>query len=122
MEGYTQCISMKKIRLPLARGRAHTLGREVTMSLEVVASVYTLAVLAALLLLYYFHAQAWYFHALSVILGLGLGFVQMPPQWAGPALDLTVGFFFILLMLWGLGAPFFKGSSHHANHHVDKHA
>ena len=46
----------------------------------------------------------------------------MPPEWAGPVLDMTVGFFFILFMLWGLGAPFFKGSSHHVYHHVDKHA
>lgn len=92
------------------------------MSLAVVASVYILAVLTALLLLYFFHAQAWYLHALSVLAALGIGLVQMPPEWAGPVLDMTVGFFFILFMLWGLGAPFFKGSSHHVHHHVDKHA
>ena len=88
------------------------------MSLAVVASVYTLAVLAALLLLYFFHAQHWYLHALSVAVALGIGLVRMPEQWAGPALDLTIGFFFILFMLWGLGAPFFRDSSHHVHHHA----
>lgn len=78
------------------------------MSGGLVGSVYICAVLLALALLYFLRATHWYFHGLSVAAALALGLVKMPPEWHSAALDLAIGFLFVLLMVWGLGAPFFR--------------
>jgi hypothetical protein len=83
-----------------------------------VAVTYGLSVTIALLALHFFHARHWYWHALSMGVAVALGVVKFPEQWAGPALDLTVGFFFVLFAVWGLGAPFFR----QPHHPVHKHA
>lgn len=62
------------------------------------------AVLAPLGFLYFFHAQRWYWHALSVLAALGLGSLSPPP----PIPDLLLGFIFGFLMVWGIAAPFFR--------------
>lgn len=62
------------------------------------------AVLAPLALLYYFRAQHWYWHALSVLAALALGSISPPP----PIPDLLLASVFAFLMLWGVAAPFFR--------------
>lgn len=88
------------------------------MSPLLVAFTYGLAVTIALLLLHFFHMRHWYWHALSIAAAIGLGTVHMPEQWAGPALDLTTGFFFVFLAVWGLAAPFFREPHGHVHRHA----
>ena len=72
----------------------------------------------AFLLLYFFHAH-WYWHVISVIAGLSIGFVPphlipVPMAW-GVTRDITIGCVFIFLMVWGLCAPLFH---HHQRPHA----
>lgn len=80
-----------------------------------VALVYGSALVLAFVLLYFFHTR-WYWHALSVVAALALGFVppDIVPIPAGVTRDLAVGFLFLLLIVWGLGAPLFY--KHHEMH------
>jgi hypothetical protein len=73
--------------------------------------VYTSALLVALVLLYFFHAR-WYWHVLSVIVALTIGFlppnlIPLPLAW-GTTRDLIIGWVFVFLMAWGLCAPLFR--------------
>ena len=70
-----------------------------------VALVYGSAVVLAVIVVYEFRTK-WYWHALSVVAGLAVGLTPPPERWRPP--DLLVGFVFIFLMAWGLGAPFFR--------------
>lgn len=74
--------------------------------------VYASAALLAFSLLYIFQHRAWYWHAISVLAALAVGLTPPPADWSAPEYDLTVGFLFILLLLWGIGAPFFPGPRH----------
>ena len=53
-------------------------------------------------LLYRFHAQAWYWHMLSLVTALGIGLMPLPWSGGDPAADLMVGFVFSLLFVWGI--------------------
>lgn len=70
-----------------------------------VALVYGSALILAVVLVYEFRTK-WYWHALSVAAGLAVGLTPPPQGWQPP--DLAVGFVFVFLMAWGLGAPFFR--------------
>ena len=83
-----------------------------------VALTYGSAVMIAVLALYFFHARHWYWHALAIGIAVAIGIVKFPEQWAGPALDLTVGFFFVLFAVWGFGAPLFRKSHHTVHKHA----
>ncbi len=78
--------------------------------------LYGAAMLAALLLLYFFHAH-WYWHLLSVLAALAVGmappaWIPLPSAW-GTARDLILGCTFFFLMVWGLGAPLFSWAKGH---------
>lgn len=75
--------------------------------------VFGSAFVLALAALYLHRARAWYWHVLSVLLALGLGmapraWMPFPAHWDENAVYLTVGFFFVFLLFWGLAAPFFR--------------
>ena len=76
------------------------------MNAWIVAFAYLVAVACASVLLYWFGPKAWYWHVLSVFGALGVGLVQVPYEWRGPQTDLGIGFLFLLLLIWGAGAPF----------------
>ena len=78
--------------------------------------LYGIAVLAALALLFFFHAN-WYWHLGSVILALGIGmappgWIPLPAAW-GIARDVVVGCIFLFLISWGLCAPLFGWAKGH---------
>jgi len=71
------------------------------------------AFVLALAFLYFHRAKAWYLHAVSVLLAIGIGLcprssMPFPTDWNENAVYLTVGFFFVFLLFWGLAAPFFR--------------
>jgi hypothetical protein len=82
--------------------------------------VYGFSLSAALLVLFFFRAQSWYWHVISICLGFGVGMLKPPPDLAGPAFDLLIGFFLVFFIAWGAAAPFFRGQ--HAGLHQEKHA
>ncbi len=71
----------------------------------VVFAAYGASVAVAALLLFFFHARAWYWHLLSVLAAMAVGLVRMPEGLRGPGADLTVGAVFLLLFAWGIGGP-----------------
>jgi len=66
-----------------------------------------LAYMAALavpgFLLYRFGSLAWYWHAVSILAALGVGFMPTPPALANPACELLTGIVFVFLVVWGIG-------------------
>ena len=81
--------------------------------------LYGVAVLAALLLLFFYRAP-WYWHVLSVVMAMGIGLA--PPSWVplpagwGMARDIMLGCSFLFLMTWGLCSPLFSwAKGHHAD-------
>ena len=84
------------------------------MQTVLVVAVYGAAAALALYLLYFFHAKAWYWHTLSVMAAVAIGLMPVgalpiPEAWmAAPATSLVTGFFFLFLLLWGVGGPFFR--------------
>ncbi len=83
--------------------------------------VFTCAVALALVLLYFFHAH-WLWHVVSVLVAAGIGLapphlVPVPAEW-GQYRDMTIGFVFLFLVVWGLGAPAFR--KHHTLHAAHK--
>lgn len=78
------------------------------MQLVWVALAFGSAILLALALLYAFHTR-WYWHALSVLASGAVGLTPPPEGWHPP--DLLVGSVFFFLLIWGIGAPFFR--AHH---------
>jgi hypothetical protein len=82
--------------------------------------VYLLAMGIPIFLLYHFHSQAWYWHTLSVMAAVAMGFVPIPTAFQKPEFDLLFGFVFILLMIWGAGGLILFRTQH-APHH-EKHA
>jgi hypothetical protein len=81
--------------------------------------VYLLAMGIPIYLLSRFHSQSWYWHTLSVLAAIGLGFTPIPIEFQKPEFDLLVGFVFIVLMIWGAGGLILF-RPHHAHH--QKHA
>jgi hypothetical protein len=82
--------------------------------------VYLLAIGIPIFLLYRFHSQAWYWHSLSVLAAVTLGFTPLPIELQKPEFDLLFGFSFIALTIWGAGGLILF-HPHHRTHH-DKHA
>ena len=82
--------------------------------------VYLLAMGIPIYLLYRFHSQAWYWHLLSVLAAVGMGFAPIPSSLQKPEFDLLFGFVFIMLMIWGAGGLILYRT--HDTHHHEKHA
>jgi hypothetical protein len=82
--------------------------------------VYLLAMGIPIFLLYRFQSQAWYWHTLSIVAAVTMGFVPIPSQFQKPEFDLLFGFVFILLMIWGAGGLILFRT--HGTHHHEKHA
>ena len=76
--------------------------------------VYSASLALALLLLYFFPVR-WYWHVLGLTAAFVIGLIPIPPEYNSPRMDLTIGFVFVLLFIWGVGEPFF--TSHHYHHH-----
>jgi hypothetical protein len=74
-----------------------------------VSAAYACAASLPIVLLYFWRAQAWYWHALSIGLALALGLTPMPSDWSSPPTDLLIGSVFLFLLVWGAGAPLFRG-------------
>jgi hypothetical protein len=72
--------------------------------------------LAMSILLYRFHSQAWYWHSLSVLAAITLGFTPIPFEFQKPEFDLLFGFTFITLIIWGAGGLILF-RPHHQPHH-----
>jgi hypothetical protein len=84
--------------------------------------VYLAAIGIPIYLLYRFGAQSWYWHILALAAGIGLGFVTIPAQFQGPVYDMSFGFVFINLLIWGAGGIIFIHSQPHAHGRHAKHA
>ena len=91
------------------------------MSSLIVVAVYLGALAIAILLLFELRNLAWYWHAASVAVALAIGVMPPLEHFVGPAYDLAVGAIFIVLMVWGLGAPLFHHSPDHAHAHSHHH-
>jgi hypothetical protein len=77
---------------------------EFIMTTTTILLVYGAAVALAALALYLFGSRRWYWHALSVIVALALGLAPAPPEaWRGQTYDVIIGFFFVLMLVWGMG-------------------
>ncbi len=88
------------------------------MSTILAYAVYALSAALALVFLYFFHAR-WYWHVLSVLVALAVGFSPPLPGWDGPSRDLVYGFVVLFLLVWGLAEPLVHrfhrhGVPHHA--------
>lgn len=86
------------------------------MNPSLVFGTYALAALLALAVLYRFGPAHWYWHVLSVVAAFAIGSYPLRPEWSGPGLDLSLGFTFTFLVLWGVCGPFYSFRLHH--HHA----
>ncbi len=84
--------------------------------------VYLLAMGIPIFLLYLCKSQAWYWHTLSVLAAVALGFAPIPVSMQKPEFDLLFGFAFIALMIWGAGGLILFRPHEHHHHHYEKHA
>ena len=91
------------------------------MSTFLVCVVYGFSAALALACVYLFHAR-WYWHVLSVLAALLVGFSPPISGWEGSSRDLIYGAVVLFLLIWGLAEPFFHrhhrrpntGMLHHA--------
>jgi hypothetical protein len=74
------------------------------MSTMLVYVVYGFSVALALFLVFLFHAR-WYWHVLSVLAALAIGFSPPVRGWDGLTRDLVYGSVFLFLVVWGLAEP-----------------
>ncbi|MGC9945612.1 MAG: hypothetical protein ABSF64_04390 [Bryobacteraceae bacterium] len=88
------------------------------MSTMLVYVVYGFSAALALVFVYLFHAR-WYWHVLSVLAALAVGFSPPLPGWDGPSRDLVYGFVVLFLLVWGLAEPFIH---RHHRHSAPRHA
>jgi len=63
------------------------------------------------LCVYLFHAR-WYWHVLSVLTALAVGFSPPISGWEGPSRDLIYGFVVFFLLVWGFVEPLFHRFHH----------
>jgi hypothetical protein len=68
---------------------------------------YGCAFLLALILLFLVGPKRWYWHILSLLVGLGIGLVPIPASLNTPRGSLIVGSVFTFLFVWGVAAPLF---------------
>ena len=85
------------------------------MSTVEVCVVYGFSVVLALWCVYLFHAL-WYWHVLSVLAALAVGFSPPLPGWDGPSRDLVYGAVVLFLLTWGMAEPFIHRHHHHWRH------
>ena len=85
------------------------------MSTMLVYVVYGFSVALALVFVYLFHAR-WYWHVLSVVAALAVGFSPPVAGWEGPSRDLAYGFVVLFLLVWGLAEPFVHRFHRHGIH------
>jgi hypothetical protein len=78
------------------------------MSALLIPAVYGAAVLLAAAILYYYEPKPWYLHLLSLVAAFAVGLMPTPEGWHGKAYDLTAGFLFVFLFLWGIGGAVFR--------------
>ena len=86
------------------------------MASYIVILSYGAAVVAALALVYFFHAH-WIWHVLSICAAIGIGLTPVPEAYQGPRTDLVVGTVFVFLVVWGLGALFVRHVPARVRHH-----
>lgn len=88
------------------------------MQPALVALVYGSALVLALALLYLFHAR-WYWHVLSILGAVAVGIAPPLESWWPP--DLAIGFVFVFLLTWGIGAPLFHSHHRHPGPSTPRH-
>ena len=91
------------------------------MSALLVFTVYGTAALVALVALWRFGVQHWYWHTASVAAALAIGLARLPEPWNQPEYTLVVGWLFIALFLWGIGAPVAAALRHSPDMHLRHH-
>jgi len=91
------------------------------MSTILVCVVYGFSVVLALWCVYLFHAR-WYWHVLSVLAALAVGFSPPLPGWDGPSRDLVYGSVVLFLLVWGLSEPFMHRFHRYWDHRTPHHA
>jgi hypothetical protein len=91
------------------------------MSTMLVYVVYGFSAALALVFVYLFHAR-WYWHVLSVLAALAVGFSPPLPGWEGPSRDLAYGFVVLFLLVWGLAEPFVHRFHRHGAQGAPRHA
>jgi hypothetical protein len=77
--------------------------------------LYVVAMALPIYLLYRFHSQAWYWHALAAIVGLGVGLLPGTALLQTTVGTLLYGVVFIFLMIWGIGGLILY-RPHHQKH------
>ena len=91
------------------------------MSTMLVYVVYGFSVALALVFVYFFHTR-WYWHVLSVLAALVVGFSPPLPGWDSPSRDLVYGFVVLFLLVWGFAEPFVHRFHRHWTHGSPRHA
>jgi len=82
---------------------------------------YALAGILAISILHQCGAVAWYWHVLSIATAFAIGFFPLQPDWIRPSLDLSLGFSFTFLFLWGVCGLLVHAhhwTAQHSHHHV----
>lgn len=77
------------------------------MPAQVLLYAYLVAAIAALVLLVVFRARRWYWHVLSLAIGLAAGLYPPPGKGGGNLFYLVAGVVCVFCVFWSLGAPFF---------------
>ncbi len=77
--------------------------------------LYVVAMAVPIYLLYRFRSQAWYWHALATIVGLGVGLMPGTALLQTTVGTLVYGVAFIFLMIWGIGGLILY-RPHHQKH------
>ena len=67
------------------------------------------ACLLALILLFLKGPRRWYWHILSLLVGLGVGLMPVPAKLNTPQGSMIIGSVFTFLLVWGVAAPLFRG-------------
>lgn len=79
---------------------------------------YLAALSVSIFLLRLFGSAHWSWHVLAILAALGLGMMPAPDTLQGPAVDMTFGAIFILLMSWGIGGIVVFRPHHHRQKHA----
>lgn len=87
------------------------------MTNSVVTLTYSAVFILAVYLLWHFRGVAWYWHAASVVIALGIGLMPPQPGWQGPGFDLAVGAGFLFFFVWGAGFVV-ERLAHHTWHSI----
>lgn len=91
------------------------------MSTLLVLVAYGFSVVLALAFVFFFHTR-WYWHVLSVLAALAIGFSPPIAGWDGPSRDLLYGSIVLFLLVWGLAEPFVHRFHYHGGHLGAHHA